>query len=126
MYKQDFISRAKNRVEIQSYTATDDSYGGQSLVWDTQDVLPKVWAIVKPVNGFEKFANSELQSSVTHKITIRYQSQLKDTETTAKHRLKFDDRLFSVKSIVNLHSDMKTEGKAFQMLLCEENAPEHD
>lgn len=126
MYKDNFSSSARNRVEIQKYTTVDDGYGGQTITWDTQDKLPKVWAIIKPISGNERFSNNELQSTVTHKVTIRYQTQLKDTQDTATYRLKHDDRYFSIKAIRNLHSDLKTEGKAFQVLLCEENAPEHD
>jgi hypothetical protein len=35
--------------------------------------------------------------------------------------VSYDGRLFGVQSIKNLDDDLKTEGKFFQELLCEEN-----
>lgn len=124
-YKDNFPSVARNRIEIQSATTTDDGYAGFSTAWEKLDVQGEVWAQIKPTSGNETFANQELQSRATHKIMVRYQSQLADTETTAKYRIKYGTRYFTVEAVINLHEDMKSEGKAFQVLMCTENGPEN-
>ncbi len=118
----EFNAKARSRVVIQARTDTVDSYGGASVAWST---LATVWAIIEPASGREFLQSNQLQSRTSHKITIRYQSSLKNTASAAKNRISFDDRLFSVKYIKNLDEDMKREGKAFQQLYCEENDAEN-
>jgi hypothetical protein len=57
-------------------------------------------------------------------MTIRYQAGFKNIALISDYRIKFDDRLFGLKAVRNLHNDMKSEGRDFQELLVEENAPD--
>ena len=116
-------SNASHKITIQSKTLTGDDYGGQSLSWTNQSTP---YAMIVPVSGREVFASQQLQSRVTHKMTIRYQSALKNTATTASYQVLYDDRIFSVKYIRNLDDEMKSEGKSYQELYVEENYPEND
>ena len=118
----EFPAQARHRVIIQTRTDTADDYGGTSVAWST---LSTVWAMIEPASGREILADNQLNSRVTNKITIRYLTALKNTATAAKYRVSYDGRIFSVKYIKNLASDMASEGKAFQILACEENDAEN-
>lgn len=117
-----FSTKARNRVTIQKRTDTVSDYGGVTPTWST---LSKVWAIMEPVSGRESYVNAKLLSTVTHKITIRYISDIKVTDTAATHRILYDGRYFNIKYIRNLHDDMKTEGKEYQVMLCVEGEPQN-
>ena len=114
--------RPRNRVTVQSRSETSDSFGGQTVSWGT---LATVWAEIEPLSGREVFANQALDSRVSSKMTIRYRSDLKDTSGAAKNRISFDGRIFTIHYVRNLHSDLKTEGRAYQQLFCEDNGPEN-
>ncbi len=115
-----FLSRATARVVLQSPSYTDDGYGGRI---ETYQDAPAVWAIVEPMAGREIYVSAQVQSRVDARITIRYQSTLKDTTQAAKLRIKNGARLYNIQSVRNLADDMKTEGTAYQQLLCTEGAP---
>lgn len=113
----DFVSKARHRIVIQSAAETPDDAGGRATAWT--DLLT-VWAAIEPQNGKEVFLSSQLQSRVDAVITIRYQSSLADTPTAAAKRVKFGTRTYNVKYIKNLGDDLKNEGRVFQQLLCVE------
>lgn len=117
----DFAAKATDRIVIQSPTETTDSYGARSVSWAT---VGTYWAHIKPASGREIFAQQTTQSRCTHSMVIRYQSVLKDISVISDYRISFDDRLFAVNAIRNLAADMKSEGKEFQEILAEENAPD--
>lgn len=117
----EFPAKANHRVIIQSRGDASDDYGGSAVTWST---LSTVWAIIEPMSGREVLQSEQLQSRVTHKITIRYNSTLKSTATGAKYRVSYDDRLFPVKFVQNFDEDMKSEGTVYQVLTCEENNAE--
>lgn len=116
----DFVSRANNRVIIQSPVSTPDDAGGRVDTWS--DALT-VWAVIEPMAGREMFLSSQLQSRVDARVTIRFQSSLADTTLAAKNRVKFGTRIYNIKAVKNLSDDMKTEGRVFQQLLCTEGEP---
>ena len=82
--------------------------------------------MIMPKSGREVFESQKLDSRVTSKMVIRYQSALKVTDTVSQYRVSYDGRTYSVKYIRNLEEDMKNEGKAFQELTLEENSPEYE
>lgn len=116
-----FSSGKKNRIEIQQYTLTDDGYGSSTEAWNT---IATIFAVITPVSGRETFSSEQLESRVTHKMLIRYNSSFKNTKDFAKNRIKFDGRFFGIKHVRNLHGDLKTEGRAFQEFLAEEGEDE--
>lgn len=117
----EFPAKAKNRIVIQSRGDASDDYGGSAVTWST---LATVWAIIEPMSGREVLQSEQLQSRVTHKVTIRYNATLKSTATGAKYRISYDGRLFPIKFVQNFDEDLKTEGTVFQVLTCEENNAE--
>lgn len=114
-------TKATHRVVIQEISESGDDYGGFSNSWVTQST---VWAAIEPLNGREVFLQQQNQSRVKSKFIIRYQSALKNTATTGAYRVSYDGRIFPVVYLRNLEEDFKNEGKQYQELYVEENAPE--
>lgn len=116
-----FSAMATDRILVQKPTETTDAYGGRTVVWTN---VGTYWASITPVSGRELFAQSQTQSRATHKMVIRYKSDFKNIALISDYRIQFDDRFFAINAIRNLHNDMKSEGKDYQELLVEENAPD--
>ena len=57
-------------------------------------------------------------------MIIRYQAALKDIKVISDYRVSFDGRLFGFNGLRNLAQDLKAEGKDYQELAVEENAPD--
>lgn len=85
--------KMKQRVSIQSITQASDGQGGFTESWATDAT---VWAYVRPVKGYEKYQAQQVQTPVTHKITIRYR-----TGVTTKQRILFGSRVFNIKEVLN-------------------------
>lgn len=115
----DFSSKATHRVTIQSPSVVTTSTGGRT---STLSDVGTYWAMIVPSSGRELFTSDSTQSRATHKITIRYNSLFKDIKTVSDYRISYDGRLFAVKAVHNLDTDMKNEGKEYQRFMVEENA----
>lgn len=79
----------RHKIEIRELQEVEDEYGGQVSTWVT------VWtkkAFVKPVSGYERLRSAQLQASQTHVVYMRWFDGL-----TAKHQIKFGDRLFQIR-----------------------------
>ena len=70
-------------MTIQTRSTTLDSVGGQSTVWAD---LASVYADIAPLSGREMMAAQAMQSSVTHKIIVRYQPLFADPKAVAAMR----------------------------------------
>lgn len=103
------IADLKHRVSIQSKSDASDSQGGFTTSWATDAT---VWAAIQPMKGYEKFQAQQLQTPLSHKVTIRYRSGV----TTAK-RLLFGSRVLHIKEVINVNED-----SAFLELRCLEQA----
>jgi SPP1 family predicted phage head-tail adaptor len=119
--KINFASIARNRISVQQKSVTTTNSGGESVTWEEQGLY---WAQIKPLSGYEQMRAEQLQSRVSHKILIRYQSQFANTKDFAAWRIVYDSRIFNIKYIRNLYDDMETEGKEYQEIIAEENAAE--
>jgi SPP1 family predicted phage head-tail adaptor len=115
-----FASSANTRIAVQTPTETDDAFGGRSVGWND---LFSVWAVVEPMAGREVYTSAQQQSRVDARILIRYRDALSDTTTAAKNRIVVGARTYNIAAVRNLSSDLKTEGKEFQQLLCMEGQP---
>jgi len=118
----EFPALAKHKITIKTRSEAVTDYGGATTTWPT---LATVWAVIEPQNGREVFAQDQIQSRVMSKMVIRYRSDLKDTATSGKYKVSYDGRDFPIVYIKNLDEDMKSEGKVFQVLACEENNAEN-
>lgn len=120
----DFPALARNRITIQKRTDTVDSYGAATIAWS--DVTDgDAWAVIEPLNVYERPAQGALSSRASVKMTIRWLEGLKDTALTGLYRVTFDSRTFPIIGIRNLSADLKTEGRNFQELMCVENDAEN-
>jgi len=117
-----FAALAKNKITLQSKSNTTDDYGGQASTWSDAFTA---WAWVKPLGIFERTVSEAHNSEVTHKITIRYNSNYADTASLVGYRIKLDNRFFSVEGIKLLDLDFKNYGKAYIEILARQNAPEY-
>jgi SPP1 family predicted phage head-tail adaptor len=97
----------RHRVVIQSKARTDDGGGGGSVTWSD---VATVWANIKPLSGMQRLKAEQVESSVTHTITIRYRSGLDDSM-----RVTYAGRIFMVTSLID-----PDERKAWLSLMCEE------
>lgn len=116
----DFASAANTRVVVQAPAETSDDFGGRSVAWND---LVSLWAVVEPMAGREIYVSAQQQSRVDSRILIRYRSDLSDTTTAARNRVKVGNRFYNIAAVKNLADDLKTEGKVFQQLLCMEGQP---
>ena len=97
----------RHRVILQSAAATADSGGGAATVWNDDATL---WASIEPLKGAERFTAQQLESRLTHRVTLR----MRDGVTTAM-RLKFGLRIFNIRAVIN-----PGERDRLLELLCEE------
>lgn len=107
-------------IKVSIYTRSDvaDGIGGFTRTWALDGTY---WAYMKPVSMNESYISEQMQSRVSHEIVIRYQSSLKDTKDTAQKIIKYDDRYFEVKGVLNLSHDLKSEGRVYQKIKVLEN-----
>jgi SPP1 family predicted phage head-tail adaptor len=87
----------KRRLTVQSATNVSDGQGGFTETWVDGAT---VWASITPASGYEKFQAMQMQAPITHKIAMRYR-----TDVTTKSRLKFGDRVFWVAEVLNVNEE---------------------
>tara|TARA_R110000824_G_scaffold37643_1_gene115717 strand:+ start:1497 stop:1826 length:330 start_codon:yes stop_codon:yes gene_type:complete len=104
---QTSIGRMRHRITIQKGTDTVDTGGGRSVVWAT---LKEVFADIQPQGGASKYRQDQVQENVTHKIVMRYRSDI-----GTNYRIKFGTRIFNIHSILN-----ESERDRYLVLNCEE------
>jgi SPP1 family predicted phage head-tail adaptor len=95
------IGTLRKQVSIQSETKTPDNAGGYTLAWTT---LATVWANITPISGKEVFAAGHLEGHATHKVTIRWRS---DLVLTPDMRLSYNSRTFNIRAVLNRGEENK-------------------
>jgi len=90
----------RKRLTIQSRSTTQDSYGQPALTWTDVDT---VWGEIVPVSGSESLTADAVQSSQVHMVTIRYYPGI-----TTKMRIKYNERIFDIKSVLNENERNRT------------------
>lgn len=103
------IGRMRHRVTLQTETRTADGGGGATIAWTDQAT---VWAEITPLSGSEQLRGMALEGRVTHRIRIRYRS---DIAPTAAWRVAYGARLFNVRAVLN-----ENERNRFLILLADE------
>ena len=86
-------ARLKQRVTIEQQSLAPDGLGGAARGWAT---LATVWAEVMPVSGREALFAFRLESPVTHRVTIRYRTDVK-----ADMRLNYESRILTIRAVIN-------------------------
>jgi len=80
----------RHRIQIQSESNARDANGGVIKSWNT---VATRWGKIRPLSGRELIAAEQVDSRVTHEITIRYYPGL-----TSLFRLVHDSRVFNISS----------------------------
>lgn len=86
-------SRLRSRITLQSASDMPDNGGGITRSWEDMDT---VWAEILPLSGKETLRQLQLQSVVTHRITIRYRN-----DVNAAMRLATGGRVFVIRAVIN-------------------------
>ena len=94
-------------IIVEQNTPTRDAFGGLVDSWDT---YATVWAAIMPMVGTEALRADQLNTSITHKITIRYLESL-----STQMRVNFSGRLMNIKSVQHIR-----ERGDMMVLMCEE------
>ena len=91
--------RLRHWIVIEKKDKTRDSYGAETISWSTN---VGAWASVSPIRGSNYFASMQLQASITHQVTMRYQTLGNTTEIRPGYcRVKFGDRVLNIVSALN-------------------------
>ncbi len=107
------IGGMRKQVAIQSEAQTPDGAGGYALGWNT---IATVWAEIEPLHGHEVLSADHLEGRVTHKVTMRFRSDL--SPITTAMRLLYNSRAFNIHAVLNTGEDNR-----FLSLMVEEGGP---
>ncbi len=83
----------RHRVTLQAKTQTTDIIGGATVAWSK---VTDLWAKIEPQSGMQTFRMGQLETPITHKVTIRYRAGV-----TANQRLLFGSRVFEIVEALN-------------------------
>lgn len=97
----------RHSIRLQALQESVDSGGGHARVWTD---IGRTHAHITPVSGGEWLRSEQVQSHMTHRVTLRWLPGL-----TSKMRLLFGDRVFNVRMVRNLD-----ERRRWIELMCEE------
>lgn len=103
------IGNLRKQVAIQAEQQTADGAGGYALTWTT---LATVWADVSPVTGGKPYVAGHLEGHISHKITMRWRS---DLTVTTDMRILYGTRSFNIHAVMN-----EDEANQYLTLLVEE------
>ncbi len=96
----------KHKITIQTYSKTQNGFGEVIKSWVDFKI---VYASITPLSAKE-FYKAGTKAEATHKIDIRYIIGVKP-----KMRVLYDNRVFNIKSGINIREENKT-----LRLICEE------
>ena len=90
--------KLRHRIAIQRKTVEKNTYGEEVVVFVDRI---QTWASIEPLSGREYYQANQTQSSVDHRISMRYQSGIQTYD-----RVKFKSgetvRYFDILSVINL------------------------
>lgn len=101
------IGKMRHRVSIYNPDVVDDLAGGPAAAGT---LLREVWAAIEPMSSRELAYMAQQQIRATHKITIRYASDI-----TSRMRFVLGTRTFKITGMVN-----EDEKSVFLVCTCEE------
>mgnify|MGYP002784852241 CR=1 FL=1 len=93
MSRKSVATRLRHRLTLQEPVHTPDSGGGYVSSWND---VAQLWAEILPVSGRERLFAGKVQAQVTHRILVRYRSDI-----STSHRLAFESRVFNIRSVMN-------------------------
>lgn len=97
----------RSKVELQKPSETKNEVGEVKTTWETEH---EVWAQITALTGIEFYQSDQVESNVTHRVTIRWVAGL-DSEW----RILYGDRILEVNVIMD-----PQERKEQLQMLCRE------
>ena len=101
----------RHTVIVQSPTGSRDAVGERVTTWNNVDT---VRAAIEPVAASERFIDPQMVGSITHKVRIRYGSEIAAIDSS--WRILFGARVFTINGVRDFfekHHDLEllcTEG----------------
>lgn len=92
------IGKLNRRIEIQTFTRTQNSFGEESKSWSTSAT---VWARIEPSKGKEYFDAQQVKGKTSYKVTIR------KTDISTDDRLKYGSKIFEIDAILDTDTDRR-------------------
>jgi len=103
--------KLRHRITMEQLTQSADSQTNEPVeTWTPRET---VWASIEPVSGNERYSSMQIQSDITHMVTIRAISGL-----TGQWRVRHEGRVFH---IAEPPINVDERGKKM-LLLCKERA----
>lgn len=87
--------KLRQRLMVDQATVTRDALGAPVYTWNK---VGERWAGLEPLSGREFFSAQQLQSDVTHRVTIRYDHDL----DPMYYRFRYQGRIFNIDSVLNI------------------------
>lgn len=82
-------------ISIQKQSNVSDGMGGFTMTWvdivTGSATATNIWAAIWPVSAKQKIEAMQEQSTITHRVRVRYRSGI-----TAGMRIKFGSRVFDI------------------------------
>lgn len=103
------IGLADQRVTFQRYAETSDGIGGTTQAWADFATTPTVWAKVTPRIGSEKLEEGRVNASGMATFTVRYRSDVTETDRLIWRGEAWNIRRIMRKSGRNLWLDIEAE-----------------
>ena len=85
------------RISIEAESRVSDGAGGFTKSWA---VTHSAWAYIAPVSGQERWRAQQMETPITHKIIMNYQSGI-----TTAHRIVYDSRVFNISEVLNIEEN---------------------
>lgn len=86
--------KLRNQITIEREQSVPDGAGGSTITWST---VASPRAFIKPMSGGERLQAMRLESTVTHRIFIRYRSDLLTSD-----RVSYKGRIMQIRALINL------------------------
>lgn len=88
------IGRLRSRVDLEKAAVTRDAGGG---ITESYSTIAQIYADIRPSGGDEAYRQGKVKDKVTHKIYVRYRSDIRP-----EYRIKYESRIFQIKNIINI------------------------
>ncbi len=82
------IGKMRHRLMIERRETVPDGAGGTVVTWMSGET---VWAAIEPVAGVEVLRQDRLSGTLTHRVTVRYRSDI-----APEMRFRSGDRIFEI------------------------------
>ena len=91
------IGSLKRRVTLQGAVRTPDGSGGFTETWQSIASAPNVYAAIAPLSGSEQLRFHQLETTVTHRIVIRYRN-----DVTPALRITDGTTIYNITSVTDM------------------------